>query len=93
MAFFRSLLKAIQNYLVLGESIFEVSSFFAKRCDVTHGQDLVEKLPDKKAHSKCLQLLLYEAAERRAEELRFGGGSSRESWRGRELKHREDKEV
>lgn len=34
---------------------------------MTHGQDLVEELPDGKAHSKCLRTALSEEAERQAE--------------------------
>lgn len=43
---------------------------------MTHGQDFVEELPNKEAHSRCLQTALLEEAKRPAKKSCFGVKSS-----------------
>lgn len=50
---------------------------------MAHGRDLLERLPDEGAHSKCEQTAFSEAAQRRVEVLRFAAEMRHKSQIGR----------
>lgn len=65
---------------------------FTKRKVLTHGQRLLEELPDKEAHSERLQTVFFAETERPAKNLPVSVHRGQGSQVGRELKHQEDEE-
>lgn len=57
---------------------------------MTHGQNLVQELPDEAAHSKCLQTAFYESAETPAAKLLFSAERGPQSPRESGLEHQGD---
>lgn len=59
---------------------------------MTHGQDIVENLPDEGAHSRCLQAAFSEGAESLAVKG-LGAKKGRGSRKGRDVKHQLESDV